>query len=296
MSVAGAPAHDQSKLVEQLEAIIAKKIANDQLVIPALPAVAARCVALLKNPDFSTREVSSILESDPILAAKLLKLANSAAFGGRNSVTSISQAVTRLGASHVKSLIVESSARKLFESNDRRIAEANSRLWTHSVAVAVVARDLTAITGGGEPETAYLAGLLHDVGKPIVASILLDVERALQDMRKRTVWLNDQEWIEVIQRTHRKVGVPLGVRWELPDMVLKTVRDCEEYDNGDRVSASNIVRFANALVKQEGLYVGPVNKDDNDALVMIGKSLLGLDDGAIKRGMAGLAAVRKQAT
>ena len=296
MSVAGAPAHDQSKLVEQLEAIIAKKIANDQLVIPALPAVAARCVALLKNPDFSTREVSSILESAPILAAKLLKLANSAAFGGRNSVTSISQAVTRLGASHVKSLIVESSARKLFESNDRRIAEANSRLWTHSVAVAVVARDLTAITGGGEPETAYLAGLLHDVGKPIVASILLDVERALQDMRKRTVWLNDQEWIEVIQRTHRKVGVPLGVRWELPDMVLKTVRDCEEYDNGDRVSASNIVRFANALVKQEGLYVGPVNKDDNDALVMIGKSLLGLDDGAIKRGMAGLAAVRKQAT
>jgi len=296
MSVAGAPAHDQSKLVEQLEAIIAKKIANDQLVIPALPAVAARCVALLKNPDFSTREVSSILESDPILAAKLLKLANSAAFGGRNSVTSISQAVTRLGASHVKSLIVESSARKLFESNDRRIAEANNRLWTHSVAVAVVARDLTAITGGGEPETAYLAGLLHDVGKPIVASILLDVERALQDMRKRTVWLNDQEWIEVIQRTHRKVGVPLGVRWELPDMVLKTVRDCEEYDNGDRVSASNIVRFANALVKQEGLYVGPVNKDDNDALVMIGKSLLGLDDGAIKRGMAGLAAVRKQAT
>jgi len=294
MSAAGAPAHDQTKLVEQLEAIIARKIANDQLVIPALPSVAARCIALLKNPDFSTREVSSILESDPVLAAKMLKVANSAAFGGRNSVTSISQAVTRLGAIHLKNLIVEASARKLFESTDRRIAEANSKLWTHSVAVAVVARDLTAITGGGEPDTAYLAGLLHDVGKPIVATILLDVERAMQDMRKRAVWLNDAEWIEVIQRTHRKVAVPLGLRWELPDAVLRTVRDCEEYDNADRVSASNIVRFANALVKQEGIYVGNVNKDDNDALVMIGMSLLGLDEAAVKRGTVGLAAVRKQ--
>jgi len=294
MSAAGTPAHDQTKLADQLEAIISKKIANDQLVIPALPAVATRCVALLKNPDFSVREVSSILESDPVMSAKLLKLANSAAFGGRNSVTSISQAITRLGVQQLKALIVEAAARKLFESGDRRIAEANGRLWIHSVAVAVVARDLTAICGGGEPDSAYVAGLLHDVGKPIVGSMLLDVERAMQDMRKRTTWLNEVEWISVVQRTHRKVAVALGVKWDLPDSVLKTVRDCEEYENADRLSGANIVRFANALVKQEGLYVGPVNKDDNDALVMIGRSLLGLDDDTVKRGAAGLAAVRKQ--
>jgi len=133
------------------------------------------------------------------------------------------------------------------------------------------------------------------IGAQVAAdAFLLDVERAMQDMRKRAVWLNDAEWIEVIQRTHRKVAVPLGLRWELPDAVLRTVRDCEEYDNADRVSASNIVRFANALVKQEGIYVGNVNKDDNDALVMIGMSLLGLDEAAVKRGTVGLAAVRKQ--
>ena len=289
MSAAGAPAHDQTKLATQLEAIIAKKIANDQLVVPALPSVAARCIALLKNPDFSIREVSSILESDPIMAAKLLKLANSAAFGGRNSVNSISQAVTRLGAQHLKNMIVEASARKLFESTDSRIAEANSKLWTHSVAVAVVARDLTAISGGGEPYSAYLAGLLHDVGKPIVASMLLDVERAMQDMRKRTTWLNQEEWIDVIQKTHRKVAVALGLKWDLPDSVLKTVRDCEEYDNVDRLSVANVVRFANAVVKQKGLYVGPVVQEDNDALVMIGRSLLSLDEEAVQRATAGLA-------
>ena len=294
MSAAGAPAHDQTRLADQLEAIVMKKIANDQLVIPALPSVAARCLSLLKSPDFSIREVSNILESDPMLAAKLLKLANSAAFGGRNSVTSITNAVTRVGAQHLKNLLIEGSARKLFESGGRHIAEANGKLWTHSVAVAVVARDLTAICGGGEPDAAYLSGLLHDVGKPVVAAMLLDVERAMQDMRKRTNWINGDEWIEVIQRTHRKIAVSLAEKWQLPDTVMRTIRDCEEYDNADRLSASNIVRFSNALVKQEGIYVGAVAKDDNDALVMIGKSLLGLDDDAVKRGAAGLAAVRKQ--
>jgi len=66
------------------------------------------------------------------------------------------------------------------------------------------------------------------------------------------------------------------------------VRDCGEYDGNDRLSVANIVRFANAVVKRRGIYVGPVDKDDTDAMVMIGQSLLGLDDKAIERATAGL--------
>jgi putative nucleotidyltransferase with HDIG domain len=295
MTAAESAPQPQLRLAEQLEAIIMKKIANDQLVVPALPSIATRCLTLLKNPDFNTREVSEILESDPMIAARLLKLANSAAFGGRNSVTSIAQAVARVGSQHLKTLIIEASARKLFESVDRRIALANQALWTHSVAVALVARDLTAITGGGDPDVAYLSGLLHDIGKPVVAAMLLDAERAMQDARRKINWITGDEWIAVIQKTHRPVAVALAERWELPDVVQRTIRDCEEFDNADRLSAANIVRFANAVVKQEGIYVGTVDKDDNDALVMIGRSLLGLNEDAVKRGTAGLAAVRRQA-
>lgn len=291
---AACPTSGHAKLAEQMEAIVIKKIAADQLVIPALPLTATRCIAVLKSPDFSLRDVAQILETDPILAAKLFKVANSAAFGGRNAITSISQAVTRLGSHQLKTLIVETSARKLFESSDRRIADANLGLWSHSVAVAVVARDLTAICGGGEPDVAYLSGLLHDVGKPVVASILLDAERAVYDLHKRATWINGDDWIGVIQKTHRKVAVALAEKWNMPDMVQKTIRDCEEYDSAERLSPANIVRFSNALVKQDGVYVGPVAKEDNDALVMIGRSLLGLDDEAIKRARMSLAALKQQ--
>jgi putative nucleotidyltransferase with HDIG domain len=291
MSAAAANAPNpemQQRLSGQLEAIVGRRIASDQLVLPALPAAAIKCLSLLKNPNFSLREAGAIIETDPILAARLLRLANSAAFGGREGAHTIGNAVTRLGLQRLRAFLVEASAQRVFESSDRRIAEASRTLWTHSVAVALVARDGTALCGGGDPELAYLGGLLHDIGKPVVAAMLLDVERAMMEARKQAMCINGADFIAVVQRIHRAVGVALVERWEMPVSVRNAVRDCEEYDNTDRVSIANVVRFANALVKQRGICVGAVNAEDNDAMVMIGRSLLNMDESMVERATAGL--------
>ena len=290
MTVSDAPKIEmQMRLGQQLEAIVTRRLASNQLVLPPLPAVASKCLNLLRIPDFELPEAATIIESDPILAARLLRLANSAAMGGRDTITTIIGAVTRLGAVKLRAFLVEASAARLFESNDRRIVEASRGLWAHSVAVAHVSRDLMSIRGGGDPEMAYLGGLLHDVGKPIIASMLLDAERSLAQTSKHSRWITGDDWIAVVQRTHRKVGVELVERWDLPTEVRAGVRDCGEYDGNDRLSLANIVRFANAVVKRRGIYVGPVDKDDTDAMVLIGQSLLGIDDKAIKRATDGLA-------
>lgn len=279
----------QQRLGHQLQEIVARRIASDQLVLPPFPAVATRCLSLLRVPDFELPEAAAIIESDPILAARLLRLANSAAMGGRDTMTTIVAAVTRLGAQKLRAFLVEASAARLFESNDRRIVEASRGLWAHSVAVALVSRDLMSIRGGGDPEMAYLGGLLHDVGKPIIASMLLDAERSLAQASKHSRWITGDDWIAVVQRFHRKVGVELVEHWDLPTAVRAAVRDCGEYEGSDRLSVANIVRFANALVKRRGIYVGAVDKDDNDAMVMIGQSLLDVDDKTVERATAGLA-------
>jgi putative nucleotidyltransferase with HDIG domain len=278
----------QQRLGQQLESIVARRIASDQLVLPPLPAVVTRCLNLLRVPDFELPEAAAIIESDPMLAARLLRLANSAAMGGRDTITTIITAVTRLGAQKLRAFLVEASTARLFESNDRRIVEASRGLWAHSVAVAVVSRDLMSIRGGGDPEMAYLGGLLHDVGKPIVASMLLDAERSLAQASKHSRWITGDDWIAVVQRIHRKVGVQLVDHWELPTEVRAAVRDCGEYDGNDRLSVANIVRFANALVKRRGIYVGEIEKDDNDAMVIIGQSLLNVDDKTVERATRGL--------
>ena len=83
------------KLAEQMEKIVLNRIGNDQLVLPPMPAVALKCLTLLKNPDFSLKEAAALIERDPILTAMMLKVANSAAMATRDPVQSVLQAVTR---------------------------------------------------------------------------------------------------------------------------------------------------------------------------------------------------------
>ena len=107
------PPATQSKLATQLEAIISAKIASDKLVLPSMPAVAAKCLALLRNPAFSFKEASHLVEMDPALTVQLLRLGNSAAFVARDPAKTVLQVVTRVGVDRLRGFLVESSARKV---------------------------------------------------------------------------------------------------------------------------------------------------------------------------------------
>jgi hypothetical protein len=69
-------------------------------------------------------------------------------------------------------------------------------------------------------------------------------------------------------------------RWNMPPQVCKAIEDCVEFDPIERACASNAVRFANALAKREGVYAGPVDAETAETVILIGRSMLGLDDDA----------------
>ena len=214
-----------------------------------------------------------------MLATRLLRQATSAAAGGDGTIN-IQQATTRLGSRNVRTLILDASAQQLFRSRDQRIASTARQLWEHSLAVALLSRDLAAIQGGLDAEAAYLAGLVHDVGKPIAAAILLEVERASDKSR---FTLTADTWLAVVQGVHRTIGVALAEKWRLPEAVAQAIRDSSEYDSSNRQSLGNVVCFANSVAKLQGIYPGTFDKDDAEALLMVGRSLLGLDDEVIAR-------------
>ena len=183
----------------------------------------------------------------------------------------------------MQTLIADASTHKLFESKDARIATMARQLWDHSVAVALVARDLAAILGGCDPEGTYVAGLVHDVGKLIAAGLLLEVERA-----KGEPILAPEAWLEVVGAVCRPVGVALAETWRLPEAVTDAIRDSGEFDSANRASAANVVCFANTLTKLEGVYPGTFARDEAEALLMIGRSLLGFDEDVVKRLATGI--------
>lgn len=264
-------------LAAKVEGQLLKRIEDDKLILPTMPAVALKSLELLKKADFAFKEVASLLEQDPVLTTRILKLASSVVYGPGGRSIGLQESLTRLGAKQLKTTLVEASAEKVFISKDAKIASSAKKLWLHSVAVAALARDLCALTGRSDSEEAYLAGLLHDVGKPVVASYLLEAERQIAELRSQS-WIDSATFNAVIGRTHRKVAVVLAEKWKLPVGVSKCIKDCSEYDSADRSSLVNSVCLANALSKTVGYGPEGADVEDAKALVMIGRSLLGADD------------------
>jgi HD-like signal output (HDOD) protein len=277
-----APAENVDLMTErvaaQMQKIVTTRIEQDKLTMPVIPAVALKCINLLRKPDFSLREAASLIEQDPLLATRVIRVANSAALATREPAQTVQAAVTKMGSQKLRTALLEASAQKVFESKDRRIAETFRKMWQHSLAVGGLARDTVGMFNAAEADMGYLAGLLHDIGKPIVAVMLLEAEKTIHDQRPSASWIGSESWLAVVQSIHRKVGQMFAEKWGLPPAVQSGIRDCADYDNGDRLSIGNAVRFANALAKKYEMYVGSFDVEDVEALIMIGRSLLNIEE------------------
>lgn len=262
------------KLAEQLEIILDNRIAQDNLTLPLLPAIAGRANDVVRRPDATPKDLVATVELDPILAALVMRQAGSA------GCLTLEQAVTKLGPQKVRTILAESSSHRVMESRDPKSAEATRLIWEHCRAVAIMAQDVAVLAGVDQPEACYVAGLLHDVGKPVVATMLLEAEAQIAQ-RNPKLWIDGETWIGVVDRTHRKTGTNLTKKWQLPEEIQKATLAFSDYDVANRKSIGNAVHFSNALAKQLGVFVGQAS--DFEALVMVGKSLLGIDDDGIAR-------------
>jgi putative nucleotidyltransferase with HDIG domain len=275
------------KLATELERIVLERIANNRLVLPAMPAVPQRCLDILREPDFNVRKLVKELEAEPVLALLVVRAANSASYGRSTALQALDQAVVRIGARQLKTLITEYAINELFDSSNRQLKDANRKVWEHSIVVAVLARDIAALIGTVEPDTCYLGGLLHDIGKPVLSAMILEIDRKLG--RATPGWIDVTAWTQIVETSHRKVGVAVATEWKLPEPITAAIRDCSDYDGSDRASVGNVVRLANALAKREGYTTGPIDTDDIEAMIMVGMSMLGGDNSVVDRLVSGIA-------
>jgi hypothetical protein len=192
-------------IAERIQAEVLARMEADDLILPTMPLVVSKCLTLLDDPDLSLREVAQVIETDPLIAAQIVRLANVASRAPTSPIRSITDCVTRLGVSELQLFLIESAARRMFESSDKQIAQICRALWGHSLAVAILTRDLVREARNARADEGYLAGLLHDIGKPVVASLLLDAERRLRGTRTQS-WIMPAAWLRILSGSHRKVG------------------------------------------------------------------------------------------
>jgi putative nucleotidyltransferase with HDIG domain len=264
-------------VADKLTAIIDARLQNDRLVVPTMPAIAVECLKVIRDPRQTFKSVGEVIAKDPVLSSRVLKLANSAAFPGLSAATTLETAIARMGIEGLTVVLVQYSVHQAFTSRDERIRSSFRGIWQHSLGVALLSKDLASklVPGGPEPNAAYLAGLLHDVGKPVVASLLLEAEKQISQGRSNA-WFDESIWRKIVNESHRKVGVMLARKWNLPDEVVKTIEDCKAYEKNTPRSCANVVRLSNALAKRAGLYVGDTSQAEIDRTVEAGQLIVGL--------------------
>ena len=276
------------EMATRVEESVLAAIENNALELPTMPMVAARALAMLGRDDFSFAQIAALIETDPIVAARLVRLAQSAAFAGLSRFDSVITCVTRLGAEELRLFLVETAVHHVLESRNPCIAQMCRDLWRHSLAVAILSRDLASGVHALHPDSAYLGGLQHDVGRPALAATLLDAEQRLLGTRVQR-WIMPSAWLAIISGKHRSVGAAIARKWGLPDPVAHAIRDSSDYDTGDRFSTGNVVLLADSLAKREGIFVGPINAEEIKQHVALGQQLLSVDDALIERLVADLA-------
>lgn len=244
---------DQTSIVEVLKS----RLADGTLSIPVFHLVALKLQHTLSRPDFSINEVHQLLNADPGLATGVLRAANSAFYSGLSKVSTIREAIIRLGSKEVASLAMLTTQQDLYRSEDPKYNAIMQTLWKHSFCCAVGSRWLAQKTGfAAQAQEAFLGGLLHDLGKLFLLKCMEEVcrEKQLKGSTSHAVLR------EVLTTLHVEQGHQLMVQWQMPQLYCDIVAGHEQ----DRWDQGNVlltmVRLSNLACRKLGI---GMNKDQS---------------------------------
>jgi putative nucleotidyltransferase with HDIG domain len=210
--------------------------------LPVFNPVALDIVKLLEDPYTDILNVVSAINEDQSLSAQVLRMSNSPAYAGRARCETIKNAAIRLGARQMSNLAMAASHASLHASESPLINEIMQDLWLHSHACALGCRSVALSTGQQDiADKAYMAGLLHDIGK---LYILKAMERISQMLDLKTV-LEKELLQQVFSEMHVELGTRVMEHWNLPPVYRDVVacHHAEHYDTSNILLA--IVRMVN---------------------------------------------------
>lgn len=216
--------------------------------LPTLPTVLEKIVALTNDPNVSLGEIEQAISTDPVISTKLLRIVNSAYFSFFREITSLKQAIVVLGLEATKNLVYGTSIISAFGKETRIKQFPLIGFWKYSVACGNISRTLASLLDYSFYEEAFLAGLVHNIGKIVLARYKTDdFEKAIENSAEKGVPLSTSEE-EFIGFDHSHVGYELATRWRLPQLLDDAIRFYETPDQAENNrDLCAIVRLASIL-------------------------------------------------
>lgn len=213
--------------MQEKREIVLENILRNVDQLPSLPIVIGKVLELMRNPRTSMTEIGEVVSEDLALSSKILKIVNSAYYGFSQKISTISRALVILGFNTLKSAILGVSVINTFKNiggnKNNEVFYRREDFWAHSICVGATARVLAKRTKFMEIEEAFIAGILHDIGKLVLDQFSHDnfikVMHVVAD-KDITMWEAEKE---VLNITHTDIGYYLVEKWQFPTSLVNSV-------------------------------------------------------------------------
>lgn len=188
----------------------------------SLPEAVIRANQLLDSPTTDAADIGDVIAHDPALAARLLKLVNSAFYHFPGQIDTISRAVTLIGLDELRSLLVASASTQCFNQLAPQAIDMNS-FWQRSVFCGLVAKKLASLLQDSNGESMFLTGLLHDIGRPILLTALPEQSRQVIQRAERSGEPLVKVETELLGVNSPQLGALLLESWQLPKKLWEPI-------------------------------------------------------------------------
>ena len=251
-----------------------------------------RVLHLTDGDEWSATDLAAEIRRDAALTARFLRVANSAHYGARRTISSPNQALTMMGSKKARTTLLAASVEGLFLA-DRSNFEDRA-LWRHAFAAACVSEHLATADQSCNPEDAYIAGLLHDIGRSVMDERFADRYGRVVDRVTESGESFSSAETQVFGFDHTEVGFLVTRAWGLPDPLTDAIR----WHHHPSATVSDVrlcatVSVANDWCIKHG--VGPQTRSDLEIADREGAQILGWDAARIDELTEGLMPIVQQA-
>ena len=192
-----------------------------QFDLPPFPTTASQLVAELNHPEVQVSRIIQLIECEPTVGSKVIKLANSPLYGASRPITTIGHAIVLLGFKSVSQLALTIATGSVFASKDTACCDARRATYRQSLGVATLARLIASQSKRANPDEAFLSGVMHDIGKIVLfetAGVSYS-EMIAGHPTGNTTYLED----DTFGVTHPQLGQTCGRKWGLPSSIVLAI-------------------------------------------------------------------------
>jgi HD-like signal output (HDOD) protein len=224
-----------------------KYMQSDTLALPTIPDVSVKIRRAINEPNANSAKIARVVQIDPSITARLIKISNSPLYRGRRKIESCPEALTRLGLKAAQDIITAFALKAVFNAKSPIIRRKMQDLWAHSSYVAAISAVFAHKTPGFDPDRAMLAGLIHDIG---IVPILAYADRQPE------ILANPGDLAETVRELRSEIGVQIIRKWDFPHDFEDVIVHAENWfrNSGDQATYSDIV-----MISQLHSFIGKID-------------------------------------